>query len=207
MAHKLIEEIVDCNNWRDGDFAKFKTGLLQADEQFWCRMCVPMIYAHWEGFVVSSIKEILKHLNELKLKPENVPTHLVVHCLGDSYKSLSGKQNFQQRVKFTEKFSETMKSTMEFQTKVESKSNLNSKVLKNLCEIFDFNYAKFSDVLPDIDRLVNVRNSIAHGENSFLPDAENINLYISSVKSGMDILLGEISTFIENESYLENTAA
>jgi len=106
VPHTLVEEIEQSNHWRDGEFAKFKVNPANLDEKLWCRMCVPMIYAHWEGFVVSSIKELLKYINNCQLTPNRVPTRLIVHCFDDSYKTLGGKQSFSQRVEFTNKFKE-----------------------------------------------------------------------------------------------------
>lgn len=202
MAHNVIKEILENNSWRDGEFGKIKANSSKVDEVFWCRMSIPMIYAHWEGFVVDSLKTTLKFLNNLELEPKNVPVHLVVLCLGDSYKSLSGKQSFEQRIEFTKKFNEILKNTIKFQTKIETKSNLKSNVMKELCEIFKFDFEKMLDSMSDIDRLVHIRNSIAHGENSFSPKMENINKYIESIKSAMDILLDEIDAFLGNGNYL-----
>jgi hypothetical protein len=53
MCNSLIEEILEANSWRDGDFAKFKANTYNVDEELWFRMCIPMIYAHWEGCVVT----------------------------------------------------------------------------------------------------------------------------------------------------------
>ncbi len=208
MAHNVIEEVLENNSWRDSDFAQMKIRCSQSTEdQLLRRMCIPMIYAHWEGFIVSAIKEILKHLNTLQLTPTEVPTRLVVHCLGDAYKSLSGKQKLVQRIAFTDKFNKLMMSTMKFKTKVDTKSNLNSDVLMELCEIFSFKFDRFSSILPDINRLIFLRNAIAHGENSAIPTIESINLYIESVKNGTEILLNEMDIFLKNETYKVTEAA
>ncbi|MCW2482199.1 hypothetical protein, partial [Candidatus Symbiopectobacterium sp. NZEC135] len=61
--HSLVEEINETNAWRDGEFAKFRVNPHQVESILWGRMCVPMIYANWEGFVVSSLKMLLQHLN------------------------------------------------------------------------------------------------------------------------------------------------
>lgn len=200
--HSLVEEISETNSWRDGEFAKFKVNPHQVDSVLWGRMCVPMIYANWEGFVVSSLKILLQHLNKLDLTPVQIPTRLVVVGLGDTYKSLSGKQSFEQRCTFTDKFNELLRSTVRFNTKIETKSNLHSEVLKDLCQMFNFNFSRFSDLISTLDRLVHVRNCIAHGENSILPTPENIENYIDAVKKGIDILLEEIDIFLSSESYL-----
>ena len=202
VAHSVIEEIVESNSWRDGEFAKFKARAISTDENLWCRMCIPMIYAHWEGFVVSSLKVLIEHLNTLELCPDKIPTKLVVVGLGDAYKTLSGKQSFEQRIDFTDKFKFLFQKSIKFKKKIDTKSNLKSDVLKELCTMFGFNYDAFSDQVSDIDRLINIRNSIAHGENSIVPDVDNVTKYIDSVNNAMDILVNEIDQFLTNEEFL-----
>ena len=200
--HRVLEEITLENSWRDGEFAKFKVNALEVDAQLWCRMCVPMIYAHWEGFVVSSLKVLIEHLNTLELKPNHIPTNLVVVGLGDAYKSLSGKQSFDQRIDFTNKFNDIFEASVKFKNKIDTKSNLKSKVLEELCKMFGFNFDNFVDCTSDINRLVNIRNSIAHGENSVILDIDNITKYMNSVNNAIDILLAEIEKFLEDKQYL-----
>ncbi|WP_156104920.1 MAE_28990/MAE_18760 family HEPN-like nuclease [Buttiauxella agrestis] len=197
-----MEEINETNSWRDREFAKFRVNPHQVESILWGRMCVPMIYANWEGFVVSSLKMLLQHLNNLGLTPLQIPTRLVVVGLGDTYRSLSGKQSFEQRCIFTDKFNELLRNTVRFKTKIETKSNLHSEVLKELCQMFDFDFERFSDVKSTLDRLVHVRNCIAHGENSILPTQENIENFIDAVKQGIDILMDEIDIFLMQECYL-----
>ena len=115
--HSVVEEISINNDWRDGEFAKYKANSLNVEEQLWCRMCIPMIYAHWEGFVVDALKIMLNHLNQLDLQSTQLPTNLVVVSLGDAYRTLSGKQSFDQRIKFTHSFNELLSKTVTFKTK------------------------------------------------------------------------------------------
>ena len=205
--HRVVEEITSNNEWRDGEFAKFKVNATNVDEELWCRMCIPMIYAHWEGYVVSSLKVLIKHLNDLHLEPKDVPTNLVVVGLGDTYKTLSGKQSFKQRIEFTDRFSGLYQKSLKFAKKINTKSNLKSDVLEDLCIMFKFEYDNFREHIGDIDRLVNIRNSIAHGENSVLPDMKNIEKYIEAVRNAMDVLVNEIQQFLDNEDYLLQKSA
>jgi RiboL-PSP-HEPN len=204
VTHAVIEEIVASNDWRDGEFAKFKMPAPHMDEAMWCRMCIPMIYAHWEGFVVSAFKIMLQHLNGLQLDSTQVPTKLFVLCMGDAYGFLNGKQSFEQKVEFTEKFNSLLKKNIKFTTKIKTESNLKSEVLEKQCLIFGFDFAKFGNERDDIDRLVHIRNSIAHGENGIVVDIINVNKYIDAVKNAMEILQNEINNFLENERYLKN---
>jgi len=95
-----------------------------------------------------------------------------------------------------------MSSTIKFKSKVDTKSNLKSDVLRELCEIFEFDFSKFERIKSQIDQLVHIRNAIAHGENSIPVDIEQVNNYIATVTTGMDILFIEINDFLEAEKYL-----
>ncbi|NAS95370.1 hypothetical protein CU664_06140 [Pseudomonas syringae pv. actinidifoliorum] len=201
MPHEVLDEILVNNEWRDGEFAKYKVNAANVDEQLWCRMCVPMIYAHWEGFVVDSFKILLRFLNKLELMVSHLPTNLMVVSLGDCYRSLSGKQSFTQRVDFTDKFHGLLSGGVRFPSRIDTKSNLKSAVLSEICMMFDFNYRSFSEFFPDIDRLVNLRNSIAHGENGVVPNMENIRRFIESVQSAMDVLLVLFEDYLLREAY------
>ncbi|PIK15106.1 MAE_28990/MAE_18760 family HEPN-like nuclease [Halobacteriovorax sp. JY17] len=201
--HRVIEEIQIGNEWREKEFAKFKANQKGVDETLWCRMCTPMIYAHWEGFAKNSLEVMLKHLNSLNLCSEAVNTKILVYSLGDAYKPLSGKQAFMQRLQFTDAFKEKIFNTVSVPSKVNTKSNLSIKVLRELCSIFDFDESKLEAIAPDITRLVKIRNSIAHGENSFVLNQENLNKYITAVQTAIDYLTNEIEVFITNEKYMK----
>lgn len=202
MKHPVVEEIIVNNEWREKEFSKFKTNSQNVDEALWLRMCIPMIYAHWEGYVLDSFRIMLKHLNSLQLKHDQTITNLTVFGLGSTFSSLAGKQNFEQKIIFTNKFYALISGVIKFGVRVDTKSNLRSSVLKDLCAIFCFDYGKFENFIADIDRLVDVRNAIAHGENSIVPDKESLQRYIESITRSTDILLFEIDDFLVNKKYL-----
>jgi len=201
VSHNLIDEIQEENNWRDGELAIFKINPQKVNELLWNRMCLPMIYAHWEGYVVSSLKLLIGHLNTLELVPSEVPTNLIVLGLGTKYNSLSGKQSFDQKVEFTDSFKEIFQKAIKFKKDIDTKSNLNKNVLEDLCTIFGFDFEVFKGVTRELEKIVIFRNKIAHGENSILPGSENIEKYVRSITQATDLLLTEIDKFITNENF------
>ncbi|MGY4108478.1 MAE_28990/MAE_18760 family HEPN-like nuclease [Aeromonas encheleia] len=203
MRHSVIEEIIETNRWRDGEFAKLKINSSGVEESLWCRMSITLIYAHWEGFVVSSLKILIEHLNSLNLEPKDATTNLVVIGLGDKYKSLSGKQSFQQKISFTDRFNVLFDTKLKLTTKVNTKSNLRSDVLEEICQMFPFDYQKFDQHKVVIDKVVSIRNSIAHGENSYVVNMGNVTNYMSSLTAAMDTLLDEIDHFLQQKKYLK----
>jgi len=205
--HRVTEEILAANEWRDSEFAKLRTNQHGVDERLWCRLCIPMIYAHWEGFVVTSLRILIEHLNKMDLATSAVQTRLVVIGLGDTFRTLSGKQSFDQRSAFIEKFRALLNSSLRIAKKIDTKSNLKSDVLLEICGMYGFKFDRFADVTGDIDRLVNIRNSIAHGENSFVLSQENVETYASAVVTAMDIFREEIDDFLDREAYLARCTA
>ncbi|WP_244895208.1 MAE_28990/MAE_18760 family HEPN-like nuclease [Gilliamella apis] len=203
MHEDVINEIIANNEWRFKDFTKFKINQNNVEQILWNRMCIPMIYAHWEGYVIDALKIMLQYLNKLELKHNLMPINLVVLCLGENYKSLSGKQTFSQRIEFTNKFYNLLNNSMCFSTRIETKSNLKSNVFKEICEKFDFETAKYDKYLVEIDSLVNVRNRIAHGENACKVSSDNLNNYIISIYNLTDLLLVDIKEFLEKKKYLK----
>jgi hypothetical protein len=202
VAHRIVDEIIADNEWRDTEFAQFKINTNKVDTNLWSRMCVPMIYAHWEGFIVNALRTLMRHLNTLELAPEKYTTNLVVIGLGSAYQSLSGKQSFEQKVIFTQKFNEHLRKPIKFELKIDTKSNLNFSVLKELCQKFGFQHGTFKSIERDINDLVHIRNSIAHGENAIIPDAQKLENLIKTARGGMDLFLQEIDLFLTNEVYL-----
>lgn len=68
------------------------------------RMCIPYIYAHWEGFFDESFKQLISYLNDLHLDKKLVQNERYAFSLQDILKPLAGKQSFEQTCQFTEKF-------------------------------------------------------------------------------------------------------
>ncbi len=63
-------------------------------------------------------------------------------------------------------------SNLKLNEKIDTKSNLNFKVLKEICEKININIARFEEYETELNQLVSIRNSISHGENAY-----NFNTY------------------------------
>ncbi|MCB9328393.1 MAG: hypothetical protein H6572_06875 [Lewinellaceae bacterium] len=212
MEINLIDEIRLDNEWRTKDIAKMKmtySQLPEANRGFFLRLCVPMIYAHWEGLVVSSLTSLIKGLNKSKLSHSNVPVKLFVLSVGEKFKRLQSNQSLEQRCDFTQTFFDRLNNHLTFEKKVNTKSNLNYKVLGELCNMFLLDIEDFSIYENDIDKLVDIRNKIAHGENAYLFELPQIEKYFELLENICEVFLNNIEKFINQKRYEEpitNTA-
>lgn len=203
---QVVNEIILENEWRSTELTKLKTNPFSVSEALWYRMSIPMLYAHWEGYVQSALKTVLNHLNDKNIAFENAKTNICVLSLGEAYRSLSGKQSFQQRIEFTDRYKALCNASLTFSRKIDTKSNLKSEVFNELCDSFGFNKNQFADKLFSIDKLVHIRNAIAHGENSTAISIDQFDNYLKSYYDAVDMLLNEIELFITEKKYYKEVS-
>lgn len=207
MIAKIIEEIKQENEWREKDFSKIKYIYYQLSDEnqvLFLRMSIPYIYAHWEGFVIDSLKKILDHFNQLKLQHHQVKINIFVLSLQEKFDYLKGKQSFEQKCQFSENFLRFLNEQLKFDKHINTQANLNFDVLKDLCQLFGLNVDKFAQYRAKINKLVNIRNHIAHGENSYILSLENIEEYINLVNELILRLAEELEEYLQQEKYLKS---
>lgn len=98
---RIIEEIYASREWRIHELENLK---LIALEQFvqkdeilakqYYRMCIPYIYAHWEGYIVETFKLLIEYLNSLSLQKHQVKPELQTFAVLKNLRPLAGKQSF-----------------------------------------------------------------------------------------------------------------
>ena len=204
MSHIIVEEIRLENEWRTKDIAKMKMTYTQIPEEnksFFLRLCIPMIYAHWEGMVVTSLVTLIKYLNTLKLKQDEVPVSIFVLSVGDKFKRLQSNQSFAQRCEFSTHFIERLQNELNFEKVVKTGSNLKFDILTDICEAFIFDVSDFEEFRVDINRLVDIRNKIAHGENAYLIELPEMQKYFKLLEKLSDIFVNNIEKFLIEERY------
>ena len=211
---KIIEEIEEANYWREKELMSLSRILVniknENDKMTLLNASIPLIYAHWEGFVSSSLKILMEVLNEKKLNCIDIHINILtngyeINLKEDLSNPTYKNESFDKKCKKLECLVNLLNLDFKFQEfKIATKSNLKFNVLKMLCNKFNFDSKKFESLKSELDKLVLRRNGIAHGEKSFpitKKDMENsINLYIKL----SNILKNEIENFIKESKYLKN---
>ena len=165
-------------------------------------MCIPYIYAHWEGFVVESFKQLISYLNDLHLDKKQVRNELYSFSLQDVLKPLSGKQAFEQTCQFVEKFTRDYDRALYIDpTLLTAKSNLNYKQLTIILGKFGMENC-LTKYQSEINQLVNQRNRIAHGENGITIEYGNISRKISMLQEIFDIMILNFEEYLVARMYL-----
>jgi hypothetical protein len=205
----FLRELESDRDWRVKEFATIKKVYVTVKttdfESIYLKMIVPIIYAHWEGFCVTTFKSIISFINSQKLSYADLTTSLFTYAQQNTYDYLKGKQSFEQRCKFTKEFLNIL-STNDFtlNTKVNTKSNLKFDVFNEICDVIGIEITPFKNYKDDLNKLVHLRNAIAHGENSIKLDIDIITENIELVTQLMDLFILEACYFINNNKYLES---
>lgn len=207
--HPLTNEIIASREWRVRELESLKkVGILalnnysqKAKDQYY-RMCIPYIYAHWEGFIVESFKQLISYLNGLHLDKKLVRNELYAFSLQDVLRPLAGKQGFEQTCQFVDKFTRDYDRALYIDpTLLTAKSNLNYKQLTVILGEFGVENC-LEKYQSEINQLVNQRNRIAHGENGITVEYANISKKISMLQEIFDIMILKFEEYLSERMYL-----
>lgn len=131
------------------------------------RFSVPILYAHWEGFVKKSCEYYLEFVSNKYLPHRDLKSQFIALSLNRKFGKLEIK-NIEEKTKTVEfLISEFDKSAnIPIKNVIQTKSNLRYEVFEEIVFILDLDASLFSSKKSLIDDLVDARNNIAHG--SFL---------------------------------------
>ena len=133
----------------------------------------------------------------------------LVWSLSDKIKALKDSEDFKKKIKNSQLLIQQLGNEVKFSRfKIDTKSNLNDRVLKELCSNFGlFEIEEFfsNDELITLRRLIEKRNTIAHGgQNALVIESlDDVQEYIVLVTNLMDNWILFIDDFLENEKFLK----
>lgn len=202
----ILEEIDMDREWRKNEIKQVEIICYKLSDnklnKIILKATIPMIYAHWEGFVVSSLKKITKYLNALKYKYNDFHINLLTNSYEENIKSLENSLGYEKRVKHLNIIFANIDNEVKFKEKIDVKSNLKFEVLKDTCMKFNLNIDNFEKYKRDLEQLLKIRNAIAHGESAYtFENYKDIEKYVNLLSNLMDTLYSEIDDFLKNEKY------
>ncbi|MEW5733873.1 MAG: MAE_28990/MAE_18760 family HEPN-like nuclease [Thermodesulfobacteriota bacterium] len=163
------------------------------------RCSVALLYAHWEGFVKLSTQYFLEYVAMQRLLNQQLHPNLLALSLKSSINFLPETNNYSEYGKVTNFFLTclTNRARLPFKDGLSTRSNLSSKVLKEILWCVGVDYAPYETKEKFIDsRLLGRRNTIAHGEKIYVDPREY---------DEMREIVVDMMTHLKNE--LENSAS
>lgn len=178
-----IRTTLDLTNAIDADLSwrkKELTYLLnrvdtsESEAQSAClRAAIALLYAHWEGFVISALRSYLEMVSNKRVPFEKLKPELRAGVLKTAFHEL--EQNLGQRessryrgrVRVMRDYAAAVGTQSKFSADaiVSTQSNLNSHRFLNLLAVAGLDESKFQTASAFLDEsLLEKRNSVCHGE-------------------------------------------
>ncbi|MEY4504209.1 MAG: hypothetical protein RL154_502 [Pseudomonadota bacterium] len=205
MLDNIFNEITLDINWRSDELKKIENislNLTGSELKIFLKSMIPLLYAHWEGFVVSSLKIVFKYLNNLKLNSDSYCNIYLTTAYEQTLKSLDDSTGFEKRKKHLINLYQVFKKEVKLNEKIDTKSNLNFDTLTEICQKINVDINNFSDYKEDLNQLVHIRNSIAHGENAYsFDDFEAIKAYVDLIEDLMLDFQSALQDLLKQEKY------
>lgn len=205
---KLKENLEYEINWRMGEIAVIKK-LLKSDKlnsrevEIIKKYSIASIYSIWEGFIVKSFEYYIEEINNLNLKIGEINLNILTHTIDSHVQLENGRKEFGKKCKFITQLLEYMSyDTVVIAKKVPTYSNVNSKVVNNIFECFNFGKRLDKKFEPELNYFLMIRNDIAHGEFSIVVDEEKIYAICSLVINLMSEIALIILAEYQNKNYL-----
>lgn len=205
-VENLVTQLYSELTWRRRELSDLKYSIRKADlvaKKVLCRSLVTMCYAHWEGYVKESAVKYFLHITLKKkkyseLKPQYYKNVFLIR-LEALYKKRLNTQHNCELIDSILKSQDDKFSYINSQL-IDTKSNLNTDVISDLCIICGFENSFFQENQVFIDiMLLKKRNAIAHGQYDAIQDSE-IDEFVDKTLSIME----HFRTLIENKIYTKD---
>ena len=157
-------------SWRLKEVADLKLAIRSFDvvqQKTLIRATVPLLYAHWEGFVKNTSDGYLNFVNSQRMSYNQLASCFVVfgvkRKLNDLLQSRQARRNIAVVDFFVKELGD--RANLKLSAAIDTESNLSSKVFENIAVSIGIDPSLYTTKYNLIDiNLLKCRNEIAHGQ-------------------------------------------
>ncbi|AVR46785.1 hypothetical protein C7S20_16790 [Christiangramia fulva] len=200
---QLTDKIIADFSWRRKELTVLKSKIPNTKNPLqtaMIRATMPLLYAHWEGFVKISLSYYLEYVSNKGLKHDELKNQFVALSLQKKLGTLQ-ENSIESKTQIIDFIFDKASKQSNIPTKnvINTKSNLKYHVLEEILFIMDLKDVYFESQKDLVDDLVDERNHIAHGEHKLVD-------YDTFIEFHDDIiaLMEYLKTKIENSAVLES---
>lgn len=130
------------------------------------RMSLPMLYAHWEGYVKEACQLYLEYIETSVATAKQLHPALLGYLWTPMLRPISGGLNFEHRKAVAECAQTGVRKSVRFgdaEKAINTRSNLSFSVLDGIAKNLCLDVSSIASQRRRLDAFVNMRNNIAHG--------------------------------------------
>jgi hypothetical protein len=195
--------------WRRKELSDMKAAIKLADpaaKPVLLRALIALMYAHWEGYVRECANRYFEHLS-LRRKPfSDFERQIYINSFLVRLDALhQSRVGLKARCQLVNDILDGGSGRFSYvnPSLIDTRSNLNTDVIKDICIICAVDGAHFENNRTFIDVLIlRRRNAIAHGQQEFIKQDE-----IDGLVANILALMTHFRNVLENKVYLKSYAA
>ena len=180
----------------------------ERDEKLFLSYSMPAIYAIWEGFIQTSFKTYVQEINKINLSVNTVHKQILCYHIENSFKQFKQyPKNYNKKVVFFDKLGEFYSADIiEITRTINTENNVGFDVLNRLLAAFNLekipDYYEQRSLKYELDeRLLRIRNQVAHGQDSIIVSRNDLEDSINLVNILMELVLNRTMIGFSTESY------
>lgn len=202
-------QITEDRNWRIKEISDLKAAVIRGDDalkRVLLRALVAICYAHWEGYVRFATRKYLEHVALRKYQYADLDSQFLRNYFLPRLAALSSsRSSISERCALVDEIltSSDRRFSRVNEELINTRANLNSEVLADICLVCGIPGEEFSDRSTFVDViLLKRRNSIAHGEDTLIDVAE-----LGEITRETIALMRGFGDALENHVVLKNYKA
>lgn len=190
-------------SWRKKDLITIRRHLEECkDKKLDCflRGAIVLLYAHWEGFIKNAGSRYVEYVAVRRLRYRELNPGLLALAIKKRLNQIGN--NVEDIKSFCTMLQEGLENKSRNFESIDTKSNLSSKVLKDImCALdLDYEYYRTKEILID-EKLLGNRNMAAHGDFMIFDFAEYLELH-KQVLDMMEHFKTEVGNAAANKLYI-----
>ncbi|MTJ55459.1 hypothetical protein FJR38_23660 [Anabaena sp. UHCC 0253] len=204
-----LEEIIAQDfSWRRKELTNLKNLCLSSKNQIkntLLKSGVVILYSHWEGFVKKSSIAFCEYINGKGIPYNQLICNFHVCAILEYFQGQYPHKNFKAALSLVDGSGIQLsnKCSINSEKYIDTKSNLNSEVLKEITMKIGIDYSLYETKENLIDqRFLGFRNAVSHGEYRDIEESDFLELF-GEITTLIEIYKNQILNSAIQESYLK----